>query len=92
MDGGPCTVGGSLSGRHPLTRSAPSRVSLTVLLQLAHGSACYARDLSGHFDQPWWLPVDGAGGPEMSLSDPCLIRSGGPSGEAVVRLGGAAGR
>ena len=52
-----------------------------------YGSACYARDLPGHFDQPLWLPVDGAGGLEMSLSDPCLIRSRGPSGEPVVRLG-----
>ena len=31
----------------------------------------YARDPAGHFDQPLWLPVDGAGGPEMSLLDPC---------------------
>ncbi len=38
------------------------------------------------FDEPLWLPVDGAGGLEMSLSDPCLIRSRGPSGEPVVRL------
>lgn len=49
--------------------------------------ACYAGDLSGHFDEPLWLPVDGAGGLEMSVSDPCLIRSRGPSGESVVRLG-----
>ena len=39
-----------------------------------------------------WLPVDGAGGLEMSLSDPCLIRSRGPPGELTVRLGVAPGR
>lgn len=48
---------------------------------------CYAADLPEHFEEPLWLPVDGAGGLEMSLSDPCLIRSRGPSGESVVRLG-----
>jgi hypothetical protein len=77
--------------------AAPPRPGLTLTRRVpmpavsepvcVHGHADYARDLSGHFDQPLWLPVDGAGGPEMSLSDPCLIRSRGPSGEAVVRLG-----
>src|SRR3990170_2036712 len=56
-------------------------------LRQAPAHACYADDLPGHFVQPLWLPVDGAGGLEMSLSDPCLIRSRGPSGEPVVRLG-----
>jgi hypothetical protein len=51
------------------------------------GHACYAGDLPGHFDQPFGcLPV------EMKASicprpTPCLIRSRGPSGEQVVRLG-----
>jgi hypothetical protein len=77
--------------------AAPPRPGLTLTRRVpmpavsepvcVHGHADYARDLSGHFGQPLWLPVDGAGGPEMSLSDPCLIRSRGPSGEAVVRLG-----
>ena len=30
----------------------------------------------GHFDQPWRLPVDEAGGLEMSLSDPCRSLEG----------------
>src|SRR5215218_10729421 len=55
--------------------------------QAVRANASYARDPSGHFDQPLWLPVDGAGGPEMSLFDPCLTRSRGPSGQVVVRLG-----
>ena len=38
-------------------------------------------------NRPLCLPVDGAGGPETSLLDPCLIRSRGPSGQVVVRLG-----
>jgi len=44
-------------------------------------------DLHGHFHQPLWLPVDRARGFEMSVSDLCLIRSRGPSGEPLVRLG-----
>ena len=55
--------------------------------RLITGSACYAGDLSGHFDEPLWLPIDGVGGLEMTLFDPCLIRSRGPSRELVVRLG-----
>src|SRR3954447_19713089 len=41
----------------------------------------------GHCDEPFWLRVVGAGGLEMSRSDPCRIHSRGPSGEPVVRVG-----
>jgi len=50
-------------------------------------SACYARDLAGHFDEPWWLFASDVGGLEMPVLYPCLIRSRRPSGQVVVRLG-----
>jgi hypothetical protein len=50
-------------------------------------SACYARDLPGDFDQPVWLMVEGPGGRDMSGLDPSLVRSRGPSGEVVLRVG-----
>src|SRR3954447_10417417 len=55
--------------------------------EVASGSACYAGDVSGHFDEPRWLFPGGPGGLEMSLLAPCLIRSRGPAGEEVIRLG-----
>src|SRR5918994_4489895 len=73
-------------------RVAPTRARIAIHRDLSPvvsspAHACYARDLPGHFDEPLWLSVDGAGGLEMSVSDRCLIRSRGPSGEPVIRLG-----
>src|SRR5215203_1145094 len=78
VDAGCCTLlADVLPRQHAIGRVQTSHHQLAQpMAPRFHGgraeappTACYARDPPGHFDQPWWLPVDVAGGLGMSVSN-----------------------